>query len=567
MTHRCAGRVLAAVALLGLAACGTLVRPILPTSTALPVTSTQVAAAQPSPTATVSSAPLPSPQPTATPQPSPTPSAAWLPGEVRVYPGPIHYAGDLLTFEIPVENLDRLPEGAAPRVLLDGESLDVQPFPVDSPLRETVMVFRWAWDTTGQEGIRHLVAAIPQPDGTQQEVEFYVEIRPASERPRFESEAEWQQIRIPCCRIDYVSHTAAARDIDTIAERTSDSVRAVEARFGMDFPEVFPVVLIDNIWGNGAFAADQIVASYVDRAYVSLDLDSVLRHEATHYAARRFGEEAPTILVEGIAVYVAGGHYKPEPIPARAAALLPLELYVPLANLADNFRAHQHEVAYLEAAGLIAYLVEEYGWLDFLTLYGQDDIAGSPSEWLDEALRRVYGVGLDAVEEGYLAWLEQQPADTQVDDLRLTISLFETIRRYQDAYAPYQESLPPLEAALERGISAEFVREPTSPENLALETLLIAVRVSLQEGRTFTAEELLRVINATLNDGNFTREPVADFVAISASLLEAGWEVQQIDLEQDRAVVRAIHYRRWPQLETLVLERLGGRWQPVVVSR
>ena len=483
-----------------------------------------------------------------------------MPGEVNVYPGPLHYAGDILSIEIVVHNPDRLPTDREPRLILDGDRLlEADPFYVGSPLRDPVLVFRWVWNTSGQAGLHQLTAEVPTSSGDSQTLTFHVEILRASDRPEHEARAEWQERTTACCRIAYLSGTAAARDIDLITQRVEDAVAAVEGRLGVRLNQPFPIILIDNVWGNGAYADDEIVISYVDRAYVSLDLDSVIRHEAVHYAARAIGGEAPTLLVEGVAVYLAGGHYKPEPIPERAAALLALEAYIPLADLADHFRDRQHEIAYLEAAGLIAYLVETYGWQEFLNLYALTGPDGSPSQWLDQAFKQVYGVGLAEIEQGYLAWLGQRDPGDQADDLRLTVALFETIRRYQALYAPYQEALPSLQEARARGITAEFLREPASPENVALETALIAARLALEEGRFAASEGLIDAVNTTLDDGDFTRHPIGDYLAVASTLASSGYEAQQIDLLGSQAVVLAI--REWPNLETVTLARTANSWE------
>lgn len=554
------------IAALLLAAC-TAIGPITPTATPGPASSQpepKITPVVPTVTPTIEAVVLPTAVPTSTPAPSPTPDSAWLPGEVRVYPGPLHYAGDILSFEVPVENPGDLPDPSHAELYLNGNRLEIEePYMAYSPLRDAAVIFRWAWDTTAQTGLHEMRVVIPAQGDQRLEQTVYVEVLPNSQRPTAEEGAEWETVHTECCRLDYVTNTAADRDIETIAQRAEDSVSAVEGKFGFEIDDVFPIILLDNVWGNGAYASSEIVLSYVDRPYVSLDLDSVIRHEATHYAAREIGTEAPVIFVEGLAVYISGGHYKPEPIPARAAALLELDLYIPLEDLAANFRDHQHEIAYIEAAGLVAFLEEQYGWDRFVELYGIEDLdASSDAEWLDQAFTQVYDLGISEIEASFLDWLRQQDAASQVEDLRLTIALFDTIRRYQDLYAPYQEDLPSLDAAQDRGITAEFVREPNTPENIALETLLVTTREAVEEGRTFTAEELLGVINATLDDGDFTRAPLGDYVAIAQTLAAAGYEAQQIDLDRDRAQAAAI--RDWPLLEIVTLQRLESGWQMIV---
>lgn len=544
-----------------LAGCGALIRPILPTPTPGPSPTPVPTRIQPTITPTVEVLILPTPLPPTSEPPTPTPEIAWLPGEVHVYPGPLHYAGDVLSIEIEIANANRLPDESDLRLLLDGDQeINVDPFTADSPLRNTVLVYRWAWDTSGEEGLHQLTLEIVSGGEVADSLDFYVEILPAEQRPPHEAGSMWQELETGCCLIHYITGTAADRDIEQIEDRAEASIEAVEAVFGSDLEVLFPITLIDNVWGNGAYAAEDIVVSYVDRAYVSIDLDSVLRHEATHYATYELGTDTPIMLVEGIAVYVSGGHYKPEPIPERAAALLPLGAYIPLADLADNFRARQHEIAYLEAAGLIAYLVEQHGWESFLELYALE-FDGSPSEWLDQGFQHIYDMSLEEVEAGFLEWLEVQDLEHQAEDLRLTIALFDTIRRYQLLYAHYQEALPAFPEAASRDMTAEFVREPTSPENIALEAMFMEARESLEDGRYADAEALIEQVEAVLDTGDFSQPPIAGYLAIARLVAEAGYEAQDIDLAGEEAVVVAIPLADWPQLETLSLAMSGGGWQ------
>ncbi len=543
-----------------IAGCGSLIAQVAGTST--PGATPREFTATPVPTITVTAASiqLPTPAPTATIEPTGTPRVPWLTGEIQVYPGPLHYEGDVLSFEAALENSARLdhPEGA--EILIDGEAVpDTIVFLASSPLRRTVLVFRWAWDTTAQTGLHEITIRLAEGgSGDGRKLTTNVNILPASERPASENGNGWREIRTSCCRISYISGTAADRDITKIAEQATASVSAVEDRFGYRFNQVFPMTLIDNIWGNGAYASGEIVISYVDRAYVNLGLDTVLRHEATHYAARDLGGSPPTILVEGIATYVAGGHYKQEPIPERAAALDVLGWYIPLRDLADGFRDEQHEIAYLEAAGLVQYLVDTYGWDEFLRLYALADLTGSPAEQLDQGLQAIYDVGLDEIELSYQDWLGAHDPGSQVDDLRLTVTTYDTIRRYQELYAPYEESLPNASDASEENVTAEFVREPTAPENLALETMLIAAREALEAGQFGEAEDLLNAINATLDDADFTREPIADYLALVKAAGKAGYEAQRITITGDMAIVMGI--RDWPTLDTLTFVHSGSNW-------
>lgn len=565
MRRRCSPCLLPVAVLLVLAvlACGPLVAVPTLTPTGSPTVGLPVALATPTaPLPTIEPITLPPPQPTPTPLPTPTPPYPWLDGEVRVYPGPLHYAGDRLTIEVVVQNIDRLPSDQHAVLSVDEQPLPVVPTVAHSPLRDDVLVFRWAWDTTDQAGRHRLRVTLPlNLRGEALALDFAVQILPADQRPRQERNARWMQERVPgCCVLNTISGTAAHRDVDLIARQVQEAVADVEARLGFRIADKpVPITLIDNVWGNGGYAADEIVVSYVDRSYVVPDLATTLRHELTHWAMRSRGGNAPAILSEGLAVVVAGGHYRPALLAERAAALLDLGWYIPLADLADNFWQHQHEIAYLEAAGVVDYLIQTYGMRAFLEMYTteQSDLAGAA--WLDAALQDAYGLTLDEVEARYRTWLGTHPAGIQREDVRLTVYLYDTIRRYQDLYAPYQESLPSAEEARAAGQVAEFMREPTEAENIALETMLIAAQRALAGGQYAQAEALVGAVNATLDDGNFTRELVSDYLGIVRAVGDAGYEAQQIQIADQQAIVVAI--RDWPQLETLTLTFDGKVWQ------
>src|SRR5512139_3831671 len=147
-------------------------------------------------------------------------------------------------------------------------------------------------------------------------------------------------------------------------------------RMGVSVNESIPIVWLPRVLGHGGFATNEIAISYLDRNYIAGDEATILHHEIIHILDSRLGGELrPTAFVEGLAVYLSGGHFKPEPILPRAAALLPatpecvswnqapppaftpvpakgcgIGAYIPLKTLLDNFYFEQHEIGYLEAA-------------------------------------------------------------------------------------------------------------------------------------------------------------------------------------------------------------------------
>ncbi len=78
--------------------------------------------------------------------------------------------------------------------------------------------------------------------------------------------------------------------------------------------------------------------SYPDRAYSPVDMGSLLRHELTHRLDSAIGcDEAPALLREGLAVVLAGGHYREEPIICKASTLLSNGYMIPVSRLLSDF--------------------------------------------------------------------------------------------------------------------------------------------------------------------------------------------------------------------------------------
>jgi hypothetical protein len=239
--------------------------------------------------------------------------------------------------------------------------------------------------------------------------------------------------------------------------------------------------------------------------------------------------------------------------------------------LANAFYTSQHETSYLEAGAFIQYLVDQYGWQRFKTLYASFQPAPSDAQMLDAGLQAQYGQGLSALEAQWLAYLRSLPSDpAQVDNLRLTIALYDTVRRYQqldDPSAYFLDAwLPDGPEARKRGIVADVVRHPDGPNNIALETMLVAAGQSLAAGADDQSRALLAAVNAALDAGSLGASPLAaDHLAVVNQVLGAGYEPQRITLSGDTATVEAISH--WPALEQLSLRRGAGGWQVLATAR
>jgi hypothetical protein len=218
------------------------------------------------------------------------------------------------------------------------------------------------------------------------------------------------------------------------------------------------------------------------------------------------GELRPSILQEGLAVYLSGGHFKEEPIIPRAAALLDLGWYLPLRQLADSFYTSQHEIGYLEAAALINYLVDTYGWDRFNSFYRDIHPApeNTPSSGLDAALRAHFDMTLDTLETNFIAFLRAQPVEaSNRSDLRLSVAFYDTVRHYQQMLDPsayfLSAWLPDVSSMRQHGIVADVLRHPQGISNLRVEELLIAADADLRAGRYEMAEFNIRAASALLD--------------------------------------------------------------------
>jgi hypothetical protein len=410
--------------------------------------------------------------------------------------------------------------------------------------------FDWAWDTTGLMGSQTVTVVldpadkiqIGDEDPTNNRVSQTIELLPRSAMPDAWASAQWEQQTSVCCTFHYVTGTAAERDITTLMETADQAVAYAAGRLGVGMQdEILDVYLIDRVLGHGGFASDVIILSYLDRFYAGGDWPLVFRHEGTHVLDQTFAQVRPSLLVEGLAVYVSGGHYREEPLMARAAALLELNRYIPLQELADSFYPSQHEIGYLEAGSFVAYLVDRFGWERFKAFYGDiPRTEGGQSKMIDAALQEHFGLTLEEAEMDWMSRLEAVPnLARQVKDLELTIAFYDTLRRYQRAWdhsAYFREFWLPAPAEAERrGITADTLRHPSQTINIALETMFVAADRALDQGAYQRAGRLLESITAVLDaDGDLHADALASQYAKLVRLTAAaGYEVQKIDLDQD----------------------------------
>jgi uncharacterized membrane protein len=118
----------------------------------------------------------------------------------------------------------------------------------------------------------------------------------------------------------------------------------------------------------------------------------------------------------------------------------------------------------------------------------------------------------------------------------------------------------------ERGIVADYLRHPYTPVNLALETLFITAHQQMTAQDYTSASQTLEVINSVLDaiehgtTDPFSVSPLsADYLSISATLEQQGYEVQSISINGDTATTD-ITTSTGPELIPLILQLTGGQW-------
>lgn len=505
-----------------------------------------------------------------TPAPAPGPPPGYL---LRLHPDGDLYVGDLVSLELIA------PEGED----MEGREAEVQVDPPDGPTlgpeafspfgigQRTQATLQWAWDTSAQEPGEHrlLIRILPDGPGWVESVYLWPPPNPASVPP-----ATWQDLEIECCHLYYIRGTPAERDLDELARIAEAQARAIGQALGAGLEDPVPVVLLPRVLGHGGFAGNQIYISYLDRNYAGNDFKIVMRHELVHILdARQEAGLRPPILSEGLAVYLTGGHFKREPLIPRAAALLDLGWYLPLEPLSENFYFSQHEIGYLQAGALVAFMANTWGFEAFMDFYHdiQPHESGSQARAIDQALQTHFGLTFAGLEERYRNFLRHYPliADLRAD-VALSVYFFDTVRRYQqvlDLSAYFLSAwLPDFSEMYRRGLVADYVRTPMQPENLTLEALLVSADSHLRAGRYLEAERLLQAINAVLEayehgePNPFETNPTAaEARAIVAALSRDGYLPRTIEVRGDVAAVSALAPDQLPVQITLV--KLGDAWE------
>ena len=523
--------------------------------------------------------------PTNTAAPPPTAIATAVPSEpdlsieadgVFLYPIPDVCAGDRVTIQVMAHVPANVDPNAVPvHILVNYQDVAEGTLSAINLAGDAVGLFEWAWDTTDEVGdqLVHIILdrfdTITEGDENRDnnQVALTVPVLDPQTLPPNERNATWVSAETTCCNVYVVSGTAAYRDLPELLMTVETAVTAAAASLEEPLNSKIDIYLIDRVIGQGGYAGNAIVVSYLDRHYASRGFEQILTHEAIHIIDRQFAPERISFLAEGLAVWGTGGHYKSENIHQRSAALVALGQYVPLADLIDNFYPVQHEIGYLEAAGLVGYLIDTYGYPQFKRFYTDvtAEDAALMSQAIDLNLQQYFDITLTQAEANWLAFLAEQPEDrTEQIDLQTTIRYFNVMRRYQSLYDPTAYFLTawlPYPGTLQtEGNPADLTRHPQAEINVTLEVMLQASDAALRQGDYNKANVLLDSITRVLdNDGTFIDPLAASYLALVRSLTAQGYEVQAATLEGDRAQVQ-VTGRGTAVLTPLTLTLSGQNW-------
>ena len=508
--------------------------------------------------------------PLSTPLPLSKPIVS-TPVTVRIHPDDGLYVGDLVSFEVEApagfENGEIEIQLNPP----NGPIFDSQPFVSFGLNSQAQASFYWVWDTSGQDAGDYILAFRVLNNGPSWEQT--ITLFPEDALPDYALDASWESTANQCCIIYYLSSTSSERDLQAILAQVDQQAAHVAETMGSEFYNSPTIVLIPRVIGHGGFTTKEIYISYLDRNYAGSSLGQVLHHELVHIMDRQLGGEfRPTMLAEGNAVYLSGGHFKQEPLFPRAAALLELDWYIPIFTLVDDFYSHQHEIGYLEAGALIEFMVDKWGQEPFEKFYRsmRHTRKGSHASAMDSALRQHFGISLTELDALFFSALEAHPVVPNMKaDVQNTVAYYDTVRRYQqllDTSAYFRTAwFIYIDDLLELNISADYLRHPNTPDNIALEAMFTSSYTYLSSGEYAESELFLTAINSVLNrvdnghQQSFNAHPLAaEYLAIVNLLIDVGYFPQEINIKGRTARILAL--TSGPDLVELNLEFVNGVW-------
>jgi hypothetical protein len=111
---------------------------------------------------------------------------------------------------------------------------------------------------------------------------------------------------------------------------------------------------------------------------------------------------------------------------------------------------------------------------------------------------------LPQLEQRFTAELHRRQINPDMyDDIRLSVAYYDTVRRYQQVLDPsayfLTAWLPDGKQMRDEGIVADFLRRPSTPDNIRLESLLVRADRYIRAGDYALAQKLLANINDQLD--------------------------------------------------------------------
>ncbi len=383
-----------------------------------------------------------------------------------------------------------------------------------------------------------------------------------------EPDASWAITQTTGFRVHYITGTLAERDLDYILTEAQLAYSSITQFFG-EYSKTVDIYILDRVVGQGGYASsDWVAISYPDRTYSPIDIGSLLRHELTHRLDAAIDcDHAPALLREGLAVFLAGGHYREEPLISKASVVLANGYMIPISNLLSDFYVYQHEVAYLEAAAFVAYIEEEYGWEGIETVCKSASKAqGTDQDKMNAAIKAVADINYDSFVRQYRAWLNAQPLS--VSDLELfeyELQLMDLMRAYQLTYDPVAHFLEGILFDPQEGerldIVADFVRSPRSEKAVAIELLLAAGQDAILRQDTKFLSTLIEILESVLLDDNDDTPVFQEIIDIIRYVRAVGLEPYYLTFRgESQYEVAVLSLTNWPQRMVINMDWSGYRW-------
>jgi hypothetical protein len=333
----------------------------------------------------------------------------------------------------------------------------------------------------------------------------------------------------------YVAGTEAERDLAQIAAMARAGLAYITPTLGVDLDGKLTMYLTPRVFwqGGAAYGNKTNLISYLDRNYTAIETWTYFTHEGAHVLAQDLVEPKEEggpdgVLVEGLAVWATGGHYRRGPIDDLAAIIADSDAYIPLSTLrAGPFYDFQHETSYMEAGSFVRFLVGRYGLDRFKQLYGQATGKAEQDEPLVEGL---YGKSYAELEAEWLEYLDSlSPTPEQAEAWSFNVRYFDLMRRYQTELEPNARILPDVPTGWTSNTVAIFTRRMVEPVNVVFETALIAAQDRADQGDVAGANVLLDDVEAGLDAKGEPTRPS----------LQARQAIYDLLAAQDRAVLRA----------------------------